>query len=283
MNTAREPSTMYSRERALSVKLRVLALSTGLAVAAALCLCEVAWTEGWDRTKLIDLTYELDEATIAWPTNRPFHRDKTAWGMTAQGYWYASADFVMSEHAGTHLDAPVHFAQGRPSVDRIPVDHLIGPAVVIDVREAVAKDGDYRLRVDDLRNWEARHGPIPAGAIVVMRSGWGRHWPDRLAYLGSKTPEDVTTLHFPGFSREAVEFLTNERNIVGVGIDTASIDYGPSRDFIVHRVIGDAGLYGLENIAHVEQLPEAGALLIALPVKIRDGTGGPVRLVAVLP
>ncbi|HJR76257.1 MAG TPA: cyclase family protein [Nitrospiraceae bacterium] len=283
MSDVREALVIYSPEPAWSGNLRALALGTGLAVAVTLSLCEVAWTVGWDRTKLVDLTYELDEATIAWPTNRPFHRDKTAWGMTAQGYWYASGDFVMSEHAGTHIDAPVHFAQGRPSVDRIPVDHLIGPAVVVDVRAAVAKDADYRLRVEDLRNWEARHGSIPAGAIVVMRSGWGRHWPDRLAYLGSPTPEDVTTLHFPGFSREAAEFLTKERNIVGIGIDTASIDYGPSRDFIVHRIIGGAGLYGLENIAHLEQLPEAGALMIALPVKIRDGTGGPVRLIAVLP
>jgi kynurenine formamidase len=256
---------------------------SGSATAVVLCLCGIAWAADWDRSKLIDLTYELDEATIAWPTNRPFHRDQTAWGITAHGYWYASADFVMSEHAGTHIDAPVHFAQGQPSVDRIPVDRLIAPAVVVDVREAASQDADYRLRVEDLRNWEARHGPIPVGAIVVMRSGWDLRWPDRPAYLGSRTPEDVTTLHFPGFSREAAEFLTKERTIVGIGIDTASIDHGPSRDFIVHRIISGAGLYGLENIAHLDQVPEAGALLIALPIKIRDGTGGPVRLVAVLP
>jgi kynurenine formamidase len=163
------------------------------------------------------------------------------------------------------------------------VDRLVAPVVVVDVGEAASRDADYRLRVEDLQGWEARHGPIPAGAIVVMRSGWGRHWPDRGAYLGSTTPGDVTTLHFPGFSRAAAEFLVRERVIVGIGIDTASVDYGPSRDFIVHRIVSAAGLYALENVAHADRLPEAGALLIALPVKIKGGTGGPVRLVGVLP
>jgi kynurenine formamidase len=260
-------------------------MRTRAVVMAASVLCLIGFASGGslDRSKLVDLTYELDETTIAWPTNRPFQRDQTAWGITAHGYWYASADFSMSEHAGTHIDAPIHFAQDQPSVDRIRVDHLVAPLVVVDVSEAAARDADYRLRVEDLQGWEARHGPIPAGAIVVMRSGWGRHWPDRVAYLGSTTPGDVTTLHFPGFSREAAEFLVRERVIVGIGIDTASIDYGPSRDFTVHRIVSAAGLYALENVAHADHLPEAGALLIALPLKIKGGTGGPVRLVAVLP
>ena len=254
-----------------------------VAAASVFSLTCIVSAEGLDRSKLVDLTYELDEAAIAWPTNRPFHRDQTAWGITAQGYWYASADFSMSEHAGTHIDAPIHFAQDRPSVDRIAVDRLVAPVAVVDVGETASRDADYRLRVEDLQGWEARHGPIPAGAIVVMRSGWGRHWPDRGAYLGSTTPGDVTTLHFPGFSRAAAEFLVRERVIVGIGIDTASVDYGPSRDFIVHRIVSAAGLYALENVAHADRLPEAGALLIALPVKIKGGTGGPVRLVGVLP
>jgi kynurenine formamidase len=248
-----------------------------------LWLVTASYGRSFEERALLDLTYELEEATIAWPTNKPFHRDETARGMTAAGYWYASADFFTSEHAGTHIDAPIHFAKDQPSVDRIPVHRLVAPAVIVDVRDAVAQDPDYRLRVDDLRAWEARHGLIPAGAVVVMHSGWGRHWPDRAAYLGSRTPDDVTTLHFPGFSKEAAEFLIKERTIVGIGIDTASIDYGPSRDFIVHQVINGAGLYGLENIAHLEGVPEAGALFIALPVKIKNGTGGPVRLLAVLP
>ncbi|WP_447597924.1 cyclase family protein [Nitrospira sp. Nam80] len=254
----------------------------GLLAALVLCLWSAASAE-LDARKLLDLTYPLDDSSIAWPTNKPFHRDRTAWGMTAQGYWYASADFFVSEHAGTHIDAPIHFAKDQPSVDRIPLDRLVAPAVVVDVREAVERDGDYRLRVEDVLAWEARHGRIPAGAIVVMRSGWATRWPDRARYLGSITPDNPATLHFPGFSADAAQFLISERTIVGIGVDTASIDHGPSSDFIVHQLINGAGLYGLENIAHLEQVPEAGAIFIALPVKIKDGTGGPVRLIALLP
>lgn len=259
-----------------------LAAGGGL-LGVVICLATLAPAEPLERRTLIDLTYDLDETTIAWPTAKPFHRDETAYGFTSHGYWYASADFATSEHAGTHIDAPIHFAHGQRSVDRIAVDDLIAPAVIVDVRDAATQNADYRLRVEDLHAWEGRHGRIPAGAIVVMRTGWGRHWPNRAAYLGSVTPDDVTTLHFPGFSSEAAEFLVKERTIAGIGIDTASIDYGPSKDFIVHRIINGAGLYGLENIAHLDLVPESGALLIALPVKIKNGTGGPVRIVAVLP
>ncbi|HET6674812.1 MAG TPA: cyclase family protein [Nitrospiraceae bacterium] len=261
---------------------RRIALTSGLLTGFLLCLCGMAAAQ-LDGRKFVDLTYALDESTIAWPTNKPFHRDRTAWGVNAHGYWYASADFFVSEHAGTHIDAPIHFAQDQPSVDRIPVDRLVAPAVVVDVQKAVALDDDYRLGVDDLRAWETRHGRIPAGAIVVMRSGWGVRWPDRTKYFGSRTPDDPGTLHFPGFSQEAAQFLITERAIVGIGVDTASIDYGPSRDFIVHRIINGAGLYGLENIAHLDRVPETGAVFIALPIKITDGTGGPVRLIALLP
>jgi kynurenine formamidase len=235
-----------------------------------------------DDQKLIDLTHPFDDQTMVWPTNRPFHWEKTAWGMTAGGYWYASGDFSMSEHGGTHMDAPLHFAEGRSSVDQIPVSRLVGPAVVIDVTKAASQTSDYRLTVTDLKEWESRHGHIPKGAIVLMRSGWGRYWGDREKYFGSHTPQDAKSLHFPGFSKEAAEFLVLDREINGIGIDTASIDYGPSQDFIVHQIINGADKYGLENIAHVERLPPTGTTLIALPIKIKGGTGGPVRIVAVL-
>ena len=238
---------------------------------------------GLETHKLVDLTHALDEFTIAWPTTRPFHREQTAWGITSGGYWYASGDVGTSEHAGTHIDAPVHFAQGQVSVDDIAIDRLIGPAVVIDSRAACAQQSDYLLSVEDVRSWESQYGQIPDGAIVIMHTGWARFWPDVHMYLGSTTPSDVTTLHFPGFSQEAAEFLVRERRINGVGIDTASIDRGQSRDFPVHRVINGAGKYGLENIATLDRLPPSGATLIALPMKIRGGSGGPVRIVAVLP
>lgn len=242
----------------------------------------LGWAEVDDR-KLIDLTYSFDEHTIAWPTNKPFKWDKTAWGMTATGYWYASGDFTMSEHGGTHIDAPIHFGRGRQTLDEIPLVKLFGMAVVIDITKAVERNRDYRLTVADLTEWEAQQGRIPEGAIVFVYSGWGKHWPDRNRYLGSETPQDTKTLHFPGFSKEAAEFLVKERKINGVGIDTPSIDHGPSQDFIVHQVLNGADVYGLENVANLDQLPPNGATVIALPMKIKGGTGGPVRIVAILP
>jgi kynurenine formamidase len=238
---------------------------------------------GIDETKLIDLTYPLDEQTVFWPTNKPFTWEKAAWGRTAKGYWYASGDFSMSEHGGTHIDAPIHFAEGRLAVDEIPLQKLIAPAVVIDVRRSVAENRDYRLSRKDLDRWESRHGPIQQGAVVLMLTGWGQGWPDKSRYLGSSTPSDPTTLHFPGFSKEAAEFLVKERHVDGIGIDTPSIDYGPSQDFIVHQIINGANLYGLENIANLDKLPPQGAILMALPIKIKGGTGGPVRIIGILP
>jgi kynurenine formamidase len=254
-----------------------------------LCVSLLLWwtagpvSAGIDETKLVDLTYALDEQTVFWPTNRPFTWEKAAWGRTANGYWYASGDFSMSEHGGTHIDAPIHFGEGRLAVDEIPLQTLIAPAVVIDVRSAVSDHRDYRLSRDDVDQWESRHGPIPPGAVVLMLTGWGQRWPDRARYLGSATPSDAKTLHFPGFSKEAAEFLVRQRRVDGIGIDTPSIDYGPSQDFIVHQIINGANHYGLENVANLEKLPPKGAILIALPIKIKGGTGGPVRIIAVLP
>ena len=238
---------------------------------------------GIDDTKLVDLTHPFDEHTIAWPTNKPFSWERKAWGTTEGGYWYASGDFAMSEHGGTHMDAPIHFGKDRLTLDAVPIGKLVGPAVVVDVTEAVGRDRDYRLTVADLAAWERRHGRIPDGAIVLMRTGWEKYWPDKKKYLGSDTPQDATTLHFPGFSKEAAEFLARERRIDGVGLDTPSMDYGPSRDFIVHQILNGADIYGLENIANLDKLPPVGATLIALPIKIAGGTGGPVRIIAILP
>jgi kynurenine formamidase len=238
---------------------------------------------GIDENKLVDLTYSLDEQTVFWPTNKPFTWEKAAWGRTSNGYWYASGDFSMSEHGGTHIDAPIHFAEGRLAVDEIPLQKLIAPAIVIDVRTLVEENHDYRLAPRDIEMWEARNGIIPQGAVVLMLTGWGRGWPDKFRYLGSPTPSDAKTLHFPGFSKEAAEFLVKERRVDGIGLDAPSIDYGPSQDFIVHQIINGANLYGLENIANLDKLPPKGAILVALPIKIKGGTGAPVRIIGILP
>jgi kynurenine formamidase len=232
---------------------------------------------------LVDLTYAFDERTVYWPTQHRFHRTTTSWGRTAGGFWYASADFSASEHGGTHIDAPIHFAEGGRSVDEIPPERLVGPAVVIDVADRCAADPDYELTVADIEAWEARHGPIEPDALVFMRSGWGARWPDAARYLGTTTPDDARSLHFPGMGRAAAEFLVTQRRVRGVGIDTASIDPGRSQDFPVHRVLNGADVYALENVAALDRLPPRGATVYALPVKIRGGTGGPVRIIALLP
>ena len=267
-------------------KLRRMALETKRGLAGALVLLLVpasGWCDQATAERLVDLTYTFDESTLVWPRNLPFHREGTTKGGTQTEAWYATGQIVLSEHAGTHMDAPIHFAQGQRGIDQIPVEDLTGPAIVIDVRSGVAADRDYRLSVEDIQRWESRYGTIPAGAIVMMLTGWGRYWNDRERYFGTNTPDLPTTLHFPGFSSEAAKFLVTERHIHGIGIDTPSIDHGPSQEFPVHRIVNGAGLYGLENVARLDEIPPTGGRLLALPMKIAGGTGAPARIIAILP
>ncbi|MEP7274581.1 MAG: cyclase family protein [Acidobacteriota bacterium] len=236
-----------------------------------------------DESKVIDMTHSFDEQTIYWPTAQPFHWEKEAWGQSAGGYWYSAGRYSASEHGGTHLDSPIHFGEGKSTIDQIPLSRLMGPAVVIDITAACASAPDYQLTAADITAWEQAHGEIPAGAIVLVKTGWSKFWPDRKRYLGSDVPGDTANLHFPGLSREAAEFLAKKREIDGLGIDTASMDPGSSMDFIAHQILNGANIYGLENVANLEQLPAKGATLLALPMKIKGGTGGPVRIIAFLP
>jgi kynurenine formamidase len=232
---------------------------------------------------LVDLTHPFDDTTIYWPTARPFHLDRVAHGMTPGGWWYAANDFCAAEHGGTHLDAPIHFAEGGWTTDEIPLDRLRGAAAVVDVAASAARDRDLLIRVADLAADEAAHGRIPDGAIVLLRTGWGRYWPDAARYLGTAARGDVTHLHFPGLGPEAARWLVTERAIRGVGIDTASIDRGQSRDFRAHRALAAADVLIFENLANLDQVPARGAAFLGLPMKIRGGSGGPLRAVAFLP
>jgi kynurenine formamidase len=181
------------------------------------------------------------------------------------------------------MDAPIHFSESGWSVDEIPVDQFTGEAIVLDIRSQVSSNPDYTLQVDDIAQWESSHGRIPPNALILLLTGFGQYWPEKGPYLGSLTPEDPTTLHFPGFSAAAVTFLLMKREIVGIGIDTASIDAGQSRDFPVHQILGQANCYALENVANLNLLPPRGARMTALPMKIYGGTGGPVRIIATVP
>jgi len=255
----------------------------GVAVLGVFLWTAVTASAGIDESKVIDLTYSFDEHTIYWPTAKPFQLEIVSAQKTPGGYWYAANNICLAEHGGTHMDAPIHFAEGKHAADQVPIQQFIGPAVVIDVRSQAAKDADYRVTVTDLEAWEKQHGRIPKGAIVLMLSGWGAHWPDKKKYLGTDQAGDVANLHFPGFAKEAAEFLTSQRDIDAIGVDTPSIDSGQSKDFIVHQIINGANKPGLENVANLEKLPAKGATLIALPMKIARGSGGPVRIIALLP
>jgi kynurenine formamidase len=213
----------------------------------------------------------------------PFKLEKVNEGLTPQGFWYASYNYSASEHVGTHMDAPFHFAQGKWTTDQVPLEKTIGPAVVIDMRRKAEADPNYQLQVVDIHTWERRHGKIPKGAIVMMYTGWGRFWGDRKRYFGADVPADVANLHFPGFSKEAATFLVKERKIDAAGIDTPSIDHGPSTDFVAHQTFGAANIPIFENVANLGRLPPKGATLFAIPMKIKGGTGAPLRIFAVLP
>jgi kynurenine formamidase len=239
----------------------------------------------FDGYRPIDLTHSFDENTIYWPTENNFRHEEAFKGNTEGGWYYTAYSVHTAEHGGTHLDAPIHFAQGTWSADEIPLSSLITPVVVIDVSTQALANADFRLSVQDIQRWEAEHGEIPERATVLMNIGYARFWPDRLSYMGTdlRGPEGVAALHFPGFSEASARFLYEQRAVVAVGLDTPSIDYGQSKDFIVHQYLYAKNVIGLENIADLSEVPATGAWLLALPMKIRDGSGGPLRLVALVP
>jgi kynurenine formamidase len=233
--------------------------------------------------EVIDLSHTYGDDTLYWPTSpSAFELEELHRGPTEAGFFYAANSFSTPEHGGTHLDAPFHFAEEAWAAHEIPLERLIGPAVVIDVAASARRDPDYLLTVDDVSAWEAVYGAIPAGAIVLLHTGWGSRWPDRKAYLGDDTPGDASSLHFPSYGEEAARMLIEERGAAVLGVDTASIDGGTSQYFLVHQVAAAANVPGLENLANLERLPPTGAWVFALPMKIGGGSGGPARVVALL-
>jgi kynurenine formamidase len=231
----------------------------------------------------VDLTHPFSPESIYWPTAEGFTLEQVAYGPTDGGFFYASNNFAAAEHGGTHLDAPIHFAAGRHTTDQIPLDRLIGPAAVVDVSDRATPD--YLIGVADFETWEAQHGRIADGAILLLRTGWDRFYGDRAQYLGTDAtgPDAVPLLHFPGLAPEAARWLVAERRIDAIGIDTPSIDYGQSTAFASHVALYAANIPGFENVTHLEQLPATGAFVIALPMMIAGGSGGPLRIVAFVP
>ncbi len=261
--------------RRLSIALPLLLLVAACQPSLASRLSEGHW---------VDLSYAFDSTTIYWPTAQPFHLTVVSAQRTPGGWYYAANNFAAAEHGGTHLDAPAHFGQGKHTTDQIPLSQLMRPAVVIDVSHQADSSRDYRVLPSDIRAWESAHGAIPEGTIVLIRTGWGTRWPDRARYLGTTRTgaAAVPELHFPGLSLDAARELARRR-VGAVGIDTPSIDYGQSKNYGVHRRLFAANIPAFENVAHMEELPVTGAFVIALPMKITGGSGGPLRIVALLP
>ena len=230
----------------------------------------------------IDLTHELSAEAVFWPTAEPFKMTTDYEGVTDKGYFYSAYSFTTAEHGGTHIDAPVHFAEGRHPVNEIPLSQLIGYAVVVDVSEAVDKNRDHLISIANILDWEAQHGRVPNHSIVLFRTGFGNYWPDAEKYLGTalRGEAGADALSFPGLSRDAAEWLVEQRQVKSVGIDTASIDYGKSKHFAAHVALMKHNVPAFENVANLDMLPATGAYVVALPVKIRGGSGGPLRIIA---
>jgi kynurenine formamidase len=256
-----------------------------LGLAGGLALASAGHALDLSGGRWVDLTHPFSAETIYWPTADGFEKETVFEGQTEGGYYYSAFNYRAAEHGGTHLDAPVHFAEGRRAADQIPLERLIGPAVVVDVSSKTAGDRDYQIAPDDVLAWEAEHGRIPAGAIVLFDTGSARFWPDRVKYMGTdeRGAGAVAKLHFPGIHPDTARFLAEERAIGAVGLDTPSLDHGQSKDFLTHRVLGERDIPGFENVANLEGLPPTGATVVALPMKIQGGSGGPLRIVAFVP
>jgi kynurenine formamidase len=280
---------MRSRDSALRVALLATFVPFAFASLAHLS-CAPARDTGSARAldpahyELIDLTHAFNAQTLYWPTSpSSFELDTLSYGKTPGGWFYSANAISTPEHGGTHLDAPIHFHDGGHTADRVPLERLFARAAVIDVSAAAANDPDYRLTIADVDAFEQQHGPVAAGTIVLLRTGWDARWPDRKRYFGDDTPNDASKLHFPSYGEEAARLLVEQRQVAALGVDTPSIDYGASQDFPVHRVAAAQNVPGFENLTGLDLVPATGALVVALPMKIEGGSGGPLRAIALVP
>lgn len=259
-------------------------MSRAILLSITLCFFSCAKQSDFSSGKIIDLSYSFDDKTIYWPTEKGFVFEKGFEGITLKGYFYSANRFWTPEHGGTHIDAPIHFSKDGRTVDSIPLDQLIGSGVVIDVSAKCLADRDYRVQVGDILAWENEHGRLPDGCIVLLRTGFGRFWPDRMKYMGTDERGDsaVAKLHFPGLHPDAAKWLLTSRSIKAIGLDTPSIDYGQSQYFESHVIMFRNNVPAFENVANLDRLPAKDFVVVALPMKIKGGSGGPLRIIAIL-
>lgn len=232
----------------------------------------------------VDLTHSFNKGSVYWPTAETFTLTEVFHGRTDGGWFYSAKNFAAAEHGGTHIDSPIHFAEGANTTEQIPLEQLIGPGIVIDVSQQSAGDVDYLVTVGDIEAFEQEHGQIPTGAIVLLNTGRAELYSDRAAYMGTAERGEaaVADLHFPGID-EQVATLFVARGIAAVGIDTPSIDRGQSKDFRAHVKLMENNIPAFENVGDMNMLPPTGTTIFALPMKIEGGSGGPLRIVANIP
>jgi len=239
-----------------------------------------------EHKNLIDLSHNLNSETLHWLTARPFELRVEQNGTIRRGdeeYWVQSDEIHMASHTGTHIDAPCHFSRGKWCVSDIPFSHLIDiPIAVVDVSQKCLENRDYEATIDDVKEWELKHGQIPDKAVLVIQTGWSRWWPSKKQYFGTEGT-DPALAHFPGVHPNLSQWLVENRNIVGLGVDGPSVDNGQSKSKKTHRIMGARNIYNIENMAsRVFDLPPIGAKMIALPLKLDGASGTPVTIVAYL-
>jgi len=257
-----------------------------LTLAALLCLAACAPQKSrLEDQRFVDLTHPFGAETIYWPTGKDFVLEKVFEGMTEEGYYYTANRFRAAEHGGTHLDAPTHFHRDGRTVDEIPIEQMIGRGVTIDLSQKVQGNPDYQISAEDLLEWEKSYGQIPKESIVLLRTDYGTFWPDRKTYLGTEERGETALkkLHFPGLHPSGARWLAEHRSVKAVGIDTASIDYGQTANYLSHQILTKFNILILENIANLKLLPKRGFTVVALPMKIEGGSGAPLRIIAILP
>ncbi|MCG7503217.1 cyclase family protein [Tenacibaculum sp. Mcav3-52] len=239
----------------------------------------------FSESKIIDLSHAYSNETVYWVTAKEFKLDTVFKGQTDKGFYYSANNFSTAEHGGTHIDAPIHFAEKGQTVDEIPIEKLIGSAIKIDVSSKTFNNPDYLIKIDDFLAWENKEKiKIPNGSIILLETGFSKYYPNKVKYMGTaeRGEDAIEKLHFPGLSKEAAKWLVEERNINAIGIDTPSIDYGQSEYFESHVILLSQNIPAFENLTNLDKLPSIGFKIIALPMKIKNGSGAPLRIVALI-
>src|SRR5215467_8640100 len=259
-----------SRRRFVKAGLAASVAATAAAPQIASAASARSFTSAVDLTHTMSAEFPTFFGVPGIEMEKKFNLKKDGFNL----YWWR-----LIEHAGTHLDAPIHFSESGATVEKIAADTLVAPLAVIDVAAKAAQNPDYLLSREDLANWEKKHRRLPDNCCVAMQSGWAQHVGNPAKFTGK---DGAGVFHFPGVSSQAAEWLMTERKVLGLAVDTLSLDHGPSKDFKVHYAWLPSGRWGLENVANLDKVPAAGATLVVGLAKVKDATGGPARLIALV-